>query len=179
MQWEQIMARLSARKGLAEVVRIINPQWPINVVIVSTHALGTGTNLLKRVAAAALYDAAIWKERALETAAATWMEFKQIKIGAGTAHRLIKRDEILFPDYTTFGEGQNRTAAPDSILEHDLQQWRRVWTRLGVSPAAPWLDQWVATHSEPLMTDDIMAAASPFKTYTAIGVDGFPPRVLG
>ena len=181
VQWEHIVARLSARKGLAEVVRNINPQWSINVDIVAQHALGAGTNLLKRIAAVALYDASVWQEHAREASAASWTEFvhKQIKIGAGCSHRLIKRDELPIADYTTLGEGNNRTAAPESILEHDLKQWKQIWTRLGDTPSAPWREEGIENHSEPLTAEDVLVAANSFKTSTAIGVDGFSPKALG
>ena len=180
-QWEQIMKRLSSRKGLVEVVRKISTQWSDNVDAIAAHTLGSGTNALKGIAAVALYDAASWKEHAQAKAAAAWTAFiqHQVKIGAGISHRLVKRDELPIFDYATVGSGQNRSASPDDVLVQDFAQWRAVWTRLGDSPTAPWRNQLVTQDSDPITAADITAAASSFKHSTAIGVDSFPPRAIG
>ena len=106
----------------------INTQWANNVEAVTAHVLGSGTDILKGIAAVALYDAATWKEHTQKQAAAAWTEFiqRQIKIGAGISHRLIKRDEAPLADYTTVGVGQNRSASPDDVLVQDLAQWKSV-----------------------------------------------------
>ena len=112
----------------------------MNVDTVLAHTPGQEADTIMGIAAVALHDATIWKERAVTQAAATWSTYaeQQIRKNPGSAHRLMKRDQVGGPDFSTLRHGPDRTAAPCSVLLVDRTEWRAIWTRLGDAPQAPW-----------------------------------------
>ena len=104
--------------------------------------------LLKGRMAVALHDADSWKESSVAQAADYWATFahRQLKSGAGSAHRLAKRDEAIGFDFTTVGIRPNRSAELCRILAEGAKEWHVIWTRLGEGPFAPWRSGILASH---------------------------------
>ena len=104
---------------------------------------------------------------------------KQLKNGAAAAHRLVKRGAAPAFDTATTGQGQNRIASPQAVLDRDVEEWRAIWERLGDGPSAPWRQrQQEGTPFPPISAQDVAEAAQTFKPDTSIGCDSFSPRSL-
>ena len=104
-------------------------------------------------------------------AAAIWTTYaeQQTRKGAGSAHRLIKRDELVGPDFSTVGHGPNFA---------DRNEWQSIWTRLGDAPGAPWQGAAVGTRLAPITGREVQKAAALSKTRTSVGVDSLHPRAF-
>ena len=180
-QWTAIMGKITARSGLAQIIRRISLNWDEQIETIKNHTPGKDTFSLERAAEIAQSEAKLIKSEHMKGQADAWKSFvdKQIKSGAATAHRLVKRDGQQCVDTTTTGTGASRTASPQAILDNDLIAWRKVWNALGQAPTAPWREATFSDHMLPPITaDDLATASRTFSSDTAIGCDGFPPRAI-
>ena len=116
---------------------------------------------LRRIADAADDEAQKQKERQVVANAKSWAQHveMQVKIGARSAHRLIKRDEQPIHDFTTAGEGAVRSASLAQIVAADLPQRKAIWTRLVDSPTAPWRQAQCDDTLPPITGSEVAAAA--------------------
>ena len=121
MQWQRIMGKIADTKGLSQTVRRIITRWSANIDLILEHTPVRDAAVLKGIAAAAIFDAAEWKQHTTSNVAASWAECvnRQLKNDAGFAHRLVKRDQLQPCDFTTIGAGPNITAKPSDILHED------------------------------------------------------------
>ena len=147
---------------------------------VRNHVPGIDVQQLNHIVAAAYATAYDMKARHLERSSEAWRVFveKQITSGVKVAHRLIKRDSVPIFDTSTCGAGAELTASPQAILQHDLEEWRKIWLRLGDVPTAPWRKQEVLSDLAPLTAEDITRAARSFPIRTSVGCDAVPPAAV-
>ena len=138
------------------------------------------SSVLEGIVAVAIHDAEEWKQHTTPMAAESWAEYvrRQLKNGAGSAHRLVKRDDFKPFDFTTLRMGPNITARASDILDDDFHKWRAEWTRLGAAPSAPWRQAAITANSPPITADGVPRTAGSFKASTSIGTDCFPPKAM-
>ena len=180
-QWSAIMSKITAQKGLALIVRRVSVEWKTLLESVAYHKPGQDSEWLRRVAELAREDAVAHKKQHCEIRAESWKAHvdRQLKNGAAVTHRWIKRDSVDPVAVDTVGEGKNRSASPQAIVNQDLQMWKAVWCRPGIEGDAPWRCE-VAGEELPLIrAEDISRAARSFKPVTSIGCDSIPPRAMG
>ena len=180
-QWSDIMGKITARSGLAQVIRRISLDWNDQIETIKNHVLGRDTFTLERACELSQSAAEKIKTEHLKGRADAWKTFvgKQLKSGAATAHRLVKRDGVQCVDTTTTGVGESRTASPQAVLDHDLIAWRKIWTRMGDAPSAPWRGAPLSgPRLPPITAADLESASRTFSPDTGIGCDGFPPRAI-
>ena len=190
-QWTDIMNKVTAQRGLPEFIRKLGIEWEEKLDFVKNHTPGRDTFSLERISELAKVLAHKIKADHFETRASSWKNFvdKQLKNGAASAHRLVKREAAPVFDTATTGSADARTASPQKILDRDLEEWKTIWKRLGDTPAAPWrhhqpdLPGGVGGHAAPhelppITAEDILKAARTFKAETSIGCDNFSPRSI-
>ena len=180
-QWRAIMLKVTATSGLPSVIRKLGIEWEEKLEAVRRHVPGKDTFTLERVCAVARATAETMKIQHLEEKASSWKMFveKQLSSGAANAHRLVKRDAAPCVDTTTVGAPEHRTASPQAVVDHDLEEWRKVWTRLGDAPTAPWRDVEIEHGPLPPITaEQVRRAAKTFKAQTSLGCDSFSPADL-
>ena len=171
------MGKLTAQSGLAAVIKQISTNWAEQVETIRNHVPGLDTYTLERSCELAKVTAERIKSEHFKSRADNWKTFvaDQIKSGAAAAHRLVKRDGAKVGDSATVGEGTNRTASPQAIIDQDLNEWRKIWTRLGDTPTAPWRDTDIEIPMLPPITvENLRKASNSFNPDTGIGCDGFP-----
>ena len=78
----------------------------------------------------------------------------------------------------TCGEGVQRTASAQAIVQQDLCAWQQIWHRLGDVPSAPWRTQDIPAQLTPLIAGDITRASRSFSARTSIGCDAVPPAAM-
>ena len=94
-------------------------------------------------------------------------------------HRLVKRDAACIGASPTVELEGARTASLQAIVEHDLIEWQKVWTRLKHVTTAPWRTEAIGdTQLPPITASDVLNAAQTFKTTTSVGCDVMPPRTF-
>ena len=180
-QWSAIMSKVTAPKGLPAVLRKLGIEWGEKLEIIRDHIPGEDTYTLENICEVAHAKAGAMKLEHLQARAASWQQFvdRQLKTGAAAAHRLVKRDSTPCTNTASVGEGPSRTSSPQSILNQDLEDWRKIWHRLGDQPTAPWRSHKSAGPKRPRITADEVARASrSFPTDTSMGCDSFPPSAI-
>ena len=180
-QWSAIMSKSTAQKGLALIVRRVSVEWNTLLESVAYHKPGQDSEWLRRVAELAREDAVAHKKQHCEIRAESWKAHvaRQLKNGAAVTHRWIKRDSVDPVAVDTVGEGKNRSASPQAIVNQDLQMWKAVWCRPGIEGDAPWRCEVVGEELPLIRAEDISRAARSFKPVTSIGCDSIPPRAMG
>ena len=190
-QWTDIMNKVTAQRGLPEFIRKLGVEWEEKLDLVKNHTPGRDTYSLERVSEVASAMAHKFKADHFETRTSAWKSFvaKQLKNGAASAHRLVKREAAPVFDTATTGFADARTASPQKILDRDLEEWKGIWQRLGDAPSDPWRHHQpdhpggagghAAPHELPPITaEDVLKAARTFKAETSIGCDNFSPRSI-
>ena len=180
-QWHGIMRKIRAPRGLVEQVRRISLDWLDIIRGLRRVAPGGDTEFLRCVARQARTQAKRRKSEVAGFRSASWKKFvaSQLKNGAAITHRLTKRDGASINDTATVSREHGRSAAAQDVVEHDLREWRAIWTRLGDKPTAPWRSEDVASDElPPLGGNDIVKAAASFSSTTSVGCDTVPPRAM-
>ena len=138
-QCDAIMEKITAKKGLAMIVREASQEREKMVDAVREHVLGRDTTLLSWISQAAVDDAIERKKLVADGRAAAWRAnvAKQLTNGAAVTHRWAKRDPIAGEAPDTALVQSKRTASPQAIVDHDLIQWKAIWNR-AVDSDAPW-----------------------------------------
>ena len=175
------MGKITARTGLAQIIRRISTEWDEQIETIKYHFPGRDTFTLERICELSQSAAERIKIEHLKGRADAWKTFvdKQVKLGAATAHRLVKRDGVQCSDTATTGSGASRIGSSQAILDQELIAWRKVWNRLGDAPTAPWRETTLdGPQLPPITAADLEKAARTFSPDTGIGCDGFPPRAL-
>ena len=105
---------------------------------------------------------------------------KQSGTGAasGAAHAFVKRVQQE-PDLV-INCLEGKSAAPQDVVQADLEEWRTVWEGLPDLAAAPWRGENWETRDEdkllPITVDAFRRAARSFKARTGVGSDEIAPR---
>jgi hypothetical protein len=106
-----------------------------------------------------------------------WLS-KQLKEGAGGAHRWVKRD-LTDPEKWITVDGK-RTAAPRDIVEIDFEAWSKIWSRLKDRGGTPWRTMGAVPANAPslpaITAVELRRASRTFKERTGTGVDKLGPR---
>ena len=181
VQWTRIMDKVLASKGLPEVIRKLGIEWIEKLEFIHSNVPGQDTYSLERIAEVAYSTAESLKLEHLDNKSKSWQAFvdKQLKTGAAAAHRLVKRDAAQCNDNATVGSGEKRTASPQEVLQHDLEEWRAIWCRDGSPKEAPWREAVLNDAGLPPITaEQVGKAARTFPTETSIGCDSFPPSAI-
>ena len=133
------MAKVTFETCLVASIRELGTEWAEKLDFIRDHVPGRATFSLERICALAQRCAEEKNAQHLEQKTTSWAAFvdKQLKNGAATTHRMVKRDSQESFDIAIVGEGSARTAPPQPILQNDLETWRAIWERLGDSPPAP------------------------------------------
>ena len=109
-----------------------------------------------------------------------WLK-KQMQGGSasGAAHGFVKRVEAD-PD-VLIKCASGASAAPQDVVQADLEEWNKVWQALKEKEAAPWRRADLKAGEAPLRkitVADLRKVARSFKERTGIGIDGIAPRQL-
>ena len=180
-QWTAIMSKVTSSKGLPSVVRKLGVEWEEKLEFIRAHNPGEDTYALERICEVAHAKAESMKLEHFQARTTSWQQFvdRQLKTGAAAAHRLVKRDSTPCTNTASVGEGPSRTSSPQGILEQDLEEWRKIWHRLGDQPTAPWRSHKSGgTKRSKVTADDVGRASRSFCTDTSMGCDSFPPSAI-
>ncbi len=106
-----------------------------------------------------------------------WVD-EQIQKGAGALHAYVKRQTEAPAEI--FAVGSGRSGSPQDIVDADMDEWEKIWTR---SPAAtaPWrISNGIRQQRRPARPSALAMrkASRSFRAETAIGCDGVSPRAF-
>ncbi len=111
-----------------------------------------------------------------------WIKQQVARSGVSSAaYAFVKRTEEN-PDIVSVCRVV-RTAAPQDVVELDLEEWEKVWRALEEHASQPWRDDGYNAHEHhrmpELTVEDLRRAARTFPAYTGIGVDAWSPNAIG
>ena len=119
-------------------------------------------------------------DKAARGAWRAWLA-QQMRGGAasGAAHCFAKRVEADPDLLIRYSAGLS--AAPQDVVQADLEEWNKVWKALEGRSAAPWRSEGMKCEGAPrrkIRVKDIRKVARSFKERTGIGIDGIAPNQL-
>jgi hypothetical protein len=187
-QWSRLRRKFAEPRGL--LVDLINhdPTWRDAVGLLAGHSdvlhqtivTDDDVNLIRDHIRRARAEATARAEQRRAAATVKWREWIRVQTatGASALHRYVKRQKPVAERST--GEGEQRTASPQALVDADLPQWDAIWSRLKGIASAPWIGADISSEAalpRPSI-DSFRRVARRFKPWTGVGADLIQPSAF-
>ncbi len=181
IQWHRVVFNLRRRRGPLDRLAASDARFGALQALLLHVSPGASGWLSELRAAATLAREAIdgHKRVLAQERLAAWKAWvtEQIKKGGGALHKFVKR-QLAPSDVAVDPGAMDCRAAPQALVEADLDEWSKVWGRLEGIARAPWRDADPALDVAALPQPsprELRRAASTFRPHTGVGCDHFRP----